>query len=59
MKRLKISQVLVLITLTGGLVLGGCCSKKSGAQKNQSDIPWGNQGKTGTGGLPGGMNEKR
>jgi len=55
MKQLKMSKTLLLaVGLAVMLVQTGCCSSK-----NRSEIPWGNQGKTGTGTLPGGMNEKR
>ncbi len=55
MKQLKMNRTLLLaVGLAVMLVQAGCCNSK-----NRSEIPWGSQGKTGTGTFPGSMNEKR
>ena len=60
MKQIKMSVVLTAICLAVALVQAGCCTKKSGGEpKNKSPMPWGGQGKSGTGALPGGLNDKR
>jgi hypothetical protein len=59
MKQLKMNKALLLVAgLAVMMGQAGCCTK-SGDPKNKADTPWGTQGKTGTGGLPGGMNEPR
>jgi hypothetical protein len=58
MKQANKSKLLATICLAGMLMQASCCTK-SGDPKNRSTVPWGGQGKSGTGALPGNMNEGR
>lgn len=46
------------MSLSGVLVLAGCCSDSAKDPKNRSDQPW-NKPMKGTGQLPGSLNEQR